>query len=230
MCGRYSLITPTEALRQLMQFVDLLNLEPRYNLAPTQMAPVVRLDADGRTRRLSLLRWGLIPSWAKDAKIGAQCINARSDGVAEKPAFRSAVRRRRCLVPADGWYEWKPQGKSKQAYRIVLRSGGPLAFAGIWESWNSPEGTTVESYAVVTTDASPDITDIHHRQPVVLEPEQYALWLEPGEQRLKEQLALLQPSRPGLLSGFPISSRVNSVKNDDADCIKPAEPAHPMLF
>jgi putative SOS response-associated peptidase YedK len=230
MCGRYSITTPTEALRQLMGFLDLLNLEPRYNLAPTQLAPVVRLEADGKARRLVLLRWGLIPSWAKDAKIGAQCINARSDGVAEKPAFRSAVRRRRCLVPADGWYEWKAAGKTKQAYRIVLAAGGPFAFAGIWESWRSPEGASVESFAVITTDASPDIAPIHHRQPVVLEPDQYALWLEPGEARLEDQLALLKPSRPGLLSGYAISSRVNHVKNDDADLIKPAEPVSPTLF
>jgi putative SOS response-associated peptidase YedK len=230
MCGRYSLVTPTEALRQLLQFIDLLNLEPRFNLAPTQLAPVVRLDEDGRSRRLVLMRWGLIPSWAKDTQIGAKCINARSDGVAAKPAFRAAVRRRRCLVPADGWYEWKAAGKAKQPYRIVLKTGGPFAFAGIWETWQPADGPAIDSFAIVTTDASPDIVHIHTRQPVMLEPEQYALWLEPGESKLADKLALLRPSRPGLLSAYAVSSRVNYVKNDDEDVIKPEAPVSPTLF
>ncbi|MBI1776179.1 MAG: SOS response-associated peptidase [Proteobacteria bacterium] len=229
MCGRYSLITPTEALRQLMAFMDLLNLEPRYNVAPTQMMPVVRPEEGGR-RRLVLLRWGLIPSWAKDATIGAKCINARTESVAEKPAFRTALRQRRCLVLADGYYEWRQEGKAKQPYRIVLKAGGPFAIAGIWEGWRSPAGEPIESFALITTVAGEDIAHIHDRMPVILAPEDYALWLDPDPAQLPRQLELLRPSPKGLISAYAVSMRVNFVRNDDEECIRPAAPAAPTLF
>jgi putative SOS response-associated peptidase YedK len=228
MCGRYSLTTPVEGIRDLFDFVERLNLAPRWNIAPTQEAPVVRRDAEGG-RHLVMLRWGLIPSWAKDATIASRCINARSESVAEKPAFRSALRHRRCLVPADGYYEWRASGRMKQPYRIVAEDGGPFAFAGLWEMWNGPEGP-VETFAFMTTSPSADVSGIHDRMPVILEPTDYELWLDPNPVQWERQLTLLRPSAAGRLHGFPISTRINSPKYDDADCIVPISEAAPRLL
>jgi putative SOS response-associated peptidase YedK len=218
MCGRYLLISPVEAMRRFFDVGGLLNLPPRYNIAPTQDAPVVRLDKEGR-RELILMRWGLVPLWAKDLSIGARCINARADSVAEKPAFRDAFERRRCLVPADGFFEWEKKGKVKQPWRIGPAEDGLMALAGVWERWRAPDGGVVRSYAVVTTDANELVRPLHDRMPVVVPPERFADWLEPQTraERLRE---IMRPYPAERMRAFPVSRRVNDVRNDDAGCIE----------
>ena len=219
MCGRYSLTTPVEALRALFGFDELPNLEPRYNIAPTQGVVAVRIAASGAKRELTAFRWGLVPSWAKDVAIGSRMINARAETVAEKPAYRNAFKRRRCLIPADGFYEWKkaPDG-GKQPWRIALEGDAPFAFAGLWEQWMAPEGSEVESCTIVTTDAAPDIAPIHHRMPVILDPVAYDTWLA-GEPQ--EAQALLHPYG-GKLRAYRVSRQVNNVRNDDSSLFDPA--------
>lgn len=224
MCGRYSLTTAPEALRQLFAFENLPNLAPRYNIAPTQLAPVVRRRDDHPGRELVLLRWGLIPSWSKDATGAAKMINARSETAAAKPAFRDAFRRRRCLVPADGFYEWRTEEGRKQPFRIGFKGGGAFAFAGLWERWTVREGpeagSMVESYTVLTTDANEKLRPIHDRMPVILAPESHADWLDPGLAPDAAQ-ALLRPHPPEAMAFYRVSLRVNSVRNDDPGCIEP---------
>ena len=219
MCGRYTITTPVDALRRLFQFKNLPNLEPRWNVAPTQAAPVVRETPAGR--ELRMLRWGLIPAWAKDASIGARCINARADTVTEKPAFRSAFRMRRCLVPADGFFEWRAENNANQPYRIVLHGGATVAFAGLWEQWKAPS-ETIESFTIVTTVANDALRPLHHRMPAILAPEDYAPWLggSPAEAQ-----ALLRPFPSAGFAFHPADPHVNSARNDDARCIAPFKPA-----
>lgn len=227
MCGRFLITAPIEALRLLFQVPSGLNLEARYNLAPTQSAPVLRLDAEGQ-RALSMLRWGLIPSWAKDATIGAKLINARADTVATKPSFRAAFRQRRCLVPVDGFYEWQevPGSKAKQPYLICRAGSGPgrdgstFVFAGLWERW--VDGSQpVETFTIITTDANATLAPIHHRMPVVIAPGDFAAWLD---HQNKDAEALLRPAPDDLLQAIPVSTRVNSVRNDDAGLVEPVTP------
>lgn len=220
MCGRYSITTPVDAIRQAFGFDERPNLAPRYNAAPTQRLPVVRLTDDGR-RSLVLLRWGLIPSWARDISIGARLINARSDGVASKPSFRSAFRHRRCLVPADGFFEWStdPRTGRKQPVHIHSPDRGVFAFAGLWEEWPGPAGP-IESFTIITTDANARIRPIHDRMPVVLGAGAYGAWLAPGA-RPADLLALLVPAPDDALIPTAVSARVNRVANDDPDCIAP---------
>jgi len=220
MCGRFSLTTPTEGLRALFGFDELPNLPPRYNIAPTQDVAGVRLKGDDGAPSFTLFRWGLIPSWAKDPSIGSRMINARAETIAEKPAFRAAFRRRRCLIPADGFYEWeKLSDGGKQPWRVTLEGGVPFAFAGLWEDWLGADGSEVETCTIVTTDAAPSIAHVHHRMPVILDPADHALWLRGTTD---EAAALLHPYR-GKLVSYRVSTRVNSVRNDDAALLEPVE-------
>lgn len=238
MCGRFLLTSPVDALRRLFGVTDSPNFPARYNIAPTQDSAVVRLNAEGG-RELVLMRFGLVPSWAKDLAIGASLINARSDGVATKPSFRAAFRQRRCLVPADGFYEWKPGAAAKapkQPYLIRRADRAPFAFAGLWERWQN-EGQTIQSFCIVTTDANKSLAPIHHRMPVILDPKDYGQWLDP---KYDQPQALLLPAPDNLLRAIPVSTRVNAVRNDDPECIeplaprdekpKPAAPAQGSLF
>ena len=235
MCGRYSTTNTTEALRRLFSFDDLPNLQPRYNLAPTQMAPVVR-ERDG-SRHLDMLRWGLLPKWSKDASGGAKMINTRSETIAEKPAFRDAFRARRCLVPADGFYEWQARGKTKKPFRIARKDGEAFAFAGLWESWVNPNGgpingpndnhATVETYTIATVVASTAIAHIHHRMPVILAPEDHHAWLR-GDPA--QALSLLRPLPDAELQSFEVSPRVGDIRNDDASLMAPCQEREPTLF
>jgi len=229
MCGRYSITTPVEAMRGLFGFAGPgLNLQPRYNAAPTQVLPVVRRVADGDDRELVLLRWGLVPSWAKDIKIAARLINARAETVAEKPSYRTAFRRRRCLVPADGFYEWKKAGGgNKQPFRIRLPDGGPFAFAGLWERWQPEGGEAVESFTIVTTEAALGIRDIHARMPVILPPADYRPWLDPAA--TPDGLGALLRPYEAALEADPVSTAVNSVRNDTPDCLEPVTEISPLL-
>ncbi|MBT5415836.1 MAG: SOS response-associated peptidase, partial [Rhodospirillaceae bacterium] len=178
MCGRYSLTTPPEALRGLLDFDGPTpNLAARYNIAPRQAVPVVRCEGTGE-RHLVMLRWGLVPYWAKDEGIGDRLINARSETAAEKPSFRRAMETRRCLIPVDGFYEWKAAGKLKQPYRIELDGRRPFAFAGLWERWEKGAGGSLETCAILTTEANDRLRAIHHRMPVILDPAAYGAWLD----------------------------------------------------
>ncbi len=224
MCGRYSLTTPPEAMRRLFGLEATPNLPPRYNIAPTQLAPVVRLVPGAGKRTLTQLRWGLVPPWAKDLKVGAQLINARGETVHEKPSFRAAFRQRRCLVVADGFYEWKTDGKSKHPMRITLSDDGPFAFAGLWEHFEKgPEGP-LESFTIITTEAAAVIAPIHDRMPVILDVTDYDQWLDPASK--PEPLSALLRSFPSeRLRAYAVSTHVNSVRHDDEACIAPlAEP------
>ncbi|MCG8592798.1 MAG: SOS response-associated peptidase [Kiloniellales bacterium] len=225
MCGRYTLTTPLEGLRDVFLFEESPNLAPRYNIAPTQEVPAVRLGPEDGRRHLVPLRWGLIPSWAKEVSIGSRMINARAESVAEKPAFRTAFRQRRCLIPADGFYEWqaRPSGP-KQPYYIAQAAGGPFAFAGLWERWTDGEsGEALESFTIVTTAASRRLEALHHRMPVILAPADHAAWLDPASGADALQ-ALLRPAPEAAFVAAPVSTRVNAVRNDDPSLIEPAAP------
>lgn len=220
MCGRYSITTPVEALRQAFRFGGpALNLQPHWNVAPTQDAPVVRLARDG-ARELRMLRWGLVPFWAHDAKGGARMINARGETVAEKPAFREAFRARRCLVPADGFYEWETLGEapSKQPLLFRMADGKPFAFAGLWERWRPKDGgAAIETFTIVNTAANAIMAKYHDRVPIVLAPEDYATWLDPNA----DARLLLKAPPSEWFTAVRVGTRVNSVRNDDAACAAP---------
>ena len=189
MCGRYSITTPVEALRRLFRFAGPTpNLAARYNVAPRQDVPVVRL-ADGGTRAIAMLRWGLVPFWAKDSAIGDRLINARSETAHEKPSFRAPFKARRCILPADGFYEWKKEGKAKQPYRIGLEDGGPFGLAGLWERWDDSSGGVLETCAILTCEANETLRPIHHRMPVILAPDDHGAWLDTGATDLAAERA-----------------------------------------
>lgn len=201
MCGRFVLMTPGKSLAERFGLEEIPDLQPHYNIAPTQMVVVIRLDRDTLQRRLVQMKWGLIPFWAKDASIGNRLINARGESAAEKPAFRAAFKTRRCLVPTDGFYEWKKQeGTRKQPYLVRNADGSPFAFAGLWERWTGPEGEIIESCTILTTDANDLTRPIHDRMPVILHPKDYDLWLDP---EVKDP-ALLKP----LLRPYPSEEMV----------------------
>ncbi len=223
MCGRFTLRTRLNLL--LQQFAAEVSSEhelplfgPRYNIAPTQEILAIR-PADGR-RVATMLRWGLVPSWAKDIKSGAPLINARADTLANKPTFRTAFRKRRCLIPADGFYEWqKLDDGTKQPFYIHRPDNQPFAFAGLWERWD--RGPTVESCAIVTTDANKQMCKLHDRMPVILALSDYALWLDPAVDDTAALQHLLAPCGEDELVAEPVSSHVNRVANADEKCIEP---------
>jgi putative SOS response-associated peptidase YedK len=211
MCGRYALAASSPDLAKWFHIDETINFAPRVNIAPTDMVPAIRQRADGR-RELIGLRWGLIPYWSHDAKSGARAINARAESVAEKPAFRDPFRKRRCLIPASGFYEWKTVGRAKQPYFVHPRDGGLLAFAGLWDRWESPEGDPIESCTILTQDANELVRPLHDRMPVVVAPTDYDRWLD----RHMEDLGVLKPLLAGasddLLAVTAADPAINSVK------------------
>jgi len=224
MCGRYTLTITPEMLRTLINFKVTPNLEPRFNIAPTQMAPVVRANGDGR-RRIDMLRWGLIPSWSRDMSVASKLINARGETVAQKPSFRDAYQERRCLIPVDGFYEWRKEGDTKQPFRIGFRGGKPFVFAGLWESWTAPEeaenaGEKIETYTIITTDANTTIAPIHHRMPVIVDPVDFDRWLTGTP---AEAANVIRAFPEDDMAFYRVSTRVNNVRNDDAECIEPLQ-------
>ena len=219
MCGRFSLTASNEGLVNYFGLARGLALEPRYNIAPSQQVAAARVEAG--ERRLVLLRWGLIPFWANDPKIGYKMINARAETAHKTPAFRAAFRGRRCLIPASGFYEWDKKGGSRQPYYIRRADGQPLALAGLWEHWEGEEGKTViESCTILTTAASEPVARLHDRMPVILEPEDFDLWLDPGEQRVDRLRGMLEPAAPGVLGMVPVSAYVNKATNEGERCIE----------
>lgn len=197
----------------------LPEVPPRYNVAPTQEVAAVLGEDD--ERHLEMLRWGLIPSWADDSGIGSRMINARSETVAEKPSFRKAFKERRCLIVADGFYEWQKTNDGKQPYYIRMRDGSPFAFAGLWESWGK-HGEEIRSCTILTTDANDLVGEVHHRMPVILPPENYDLWLDPDVREAEPLLDLLRPHPDDVMEAYPVSRRVNKPSNDEPGCIESA--------
>jgi putative SOS response-associated peptidase YedK len=232
MCGRFAFYSPHEAVVRLFGVSgDWPGIEPRYNIAPTTFIPTVRvLPDDPQTRRIAMLYWGLVPSWAKDRAMGAKMNNARGETLREKPSFRNAYRSRRCLVLADGYYEWRRSAANKQPYYIHLASLEPFAMAGLWETWRDPaNGEALESCTLVTTSPIPSIAHIHDRMPVILSPETYAEWLDPGNRDVERLDRLLAPNPAIELSARPVRKLVNNARNQGPALIEPVvdEPADP---
>ena len=218
MCGRYASTIPPEAMRALFRYLEQPNFPPRYNIAPTQPIAIVRM-AQGR-RQFALVRWGLIPAWVKDPRAFSLLINARGESVNEKPAFRNAMKYRRCLVPADGFYEWKREGENKRPYFVRRKGGAPIAFAGLWENWMGPNGEEVETAAIVTTTASRSIAHIHERMPVIVPPEAFDFWLDPKVDA-QTAAAVIAPAPDSTIEAYEVSSAVNRTANDSAVLIEP---------
>jgi len=224
MCGRYSLKTPAETLAEHFRLAQAPAVSPRFNIAPSQPIAIVRIHAPQGDRECVQVRWGLLPSWAKDPAMGDRLINARAETVAEKPAFREALARSRCLVPADGYYEWQRQdgkGQRKQPFYIRLRDGRPFAFAGLWERWTGPDGTAVETCAILTTEPNASLRAIHDRMPVILAPNEYDQWLDPYIRQAQLLQPLFRAYPPEDMTVYPVSLRVNDPQHDDAGCIAP---------
>ena len=221
MCGRFTLASPAETVAELFELDGVPTLTPRYNIAPAQPVPVVLMTAEQPVRRFVELRWGLIPSWARDASVGSRMINARAESVASKPSFRSAFRRRRCLVVADGFYEWQKLERRKQPFYVHMRDREPFAFAGLWERWEGPEGGTIDSCAIITTEPNELMTPLHNRMPVILQPADYALWLDPRTQTPDAVQPLLRPFPSQKMSAHAVSTRVNTPAADSPACLEP---------
>jgi len=221
MCGRFTLTIDPYHLQEAFPWAVIPNdLQPRYNIAPSQPVAVIPNTGDNK---VALYKWGLIPSWSKDPAIGDRMINARSESLAEKPSFRNPYRRRRCLILADGFYEWKqnPGMKSKQPVFIHLKDNRPFAFAGLWELWNSPDGSEIRSCTIITTQPNSLLEPIHNRMPVILPPDAYKLWLAPEEQQPAQLNSLLVPYPADEMVAFPVSKMVNSPEYDTPDLVNP---------
>ncbi|MGE5224552.1 MAG: SOS response-associated peptidase [Omnitrophica WOR_2 bacterium] len=221
MCGRFTLTVDTSQLQESFPWVQVDHeVVPRFNIAPTQPVAVV---PNNNENKLEYFNWGLIPSWAKDPEIGNRMINARAETLAEKPSFRTALRRRRCLVLASGFYEWRkdPNGKTKTPMYVRLNSGDPFGFAGLWDAWNSPDGSTILSCTIITTQPNSLMETIHNRMPVIVPEEAYGLWLDSHERNPEELSPVLQPYPAEEMVAFPVSRMVNSPEIDLPKCIEP---------
>jgi putative SOS response-associated peptidase YedK len=226
MCGRYRLSRRKQIIEEQFD-VDPWedDWNPRYNIAPTQPVPVIRQNPKQPVRELSLMRWGLIPNWARDASIATGTINAKSETAATKPAFRDPLKFRRCLIPADGFYEWKRMGTSKQPFCFEVNDGGLFAFAGLWDGWKDASGRWVKTCSILTTTPNAVTSAVHDRMPVILDPDSYDLWLDPAMQNVVTISELLKPYDARLMRCYPVSTRINHVVNDDEECSRPVEPA-----
>lgn len=229
MCGRYRLSRRKQIIEEHLDTADWQDdWSPRYNIAPTQPVPVVRQHPKEPIRQISLMKWGLIPHWAKDASGAAGTINARSETAADKPAFRDPLKFRRCLIPADGFYEWKRTGSAKQPFCFEVNDGELFAFAGLWDGWKNAEGQWIKTCSVLTTVPNAVTATVHDRMPVILDRESYDLWLDPGMQNVAAISELLKPYDARLMRSYPISTRINHAANDDEDCSRPVELTEPQ--
>jgi len=222
MCGRFARKSTQEVLADWfgVELEDMPWFAPTYNAAPQSVQPVVRLGRDSGSREVALLRWGLVPFWAKDPKPGYSTFNARSEAVAGKPAFREALKKRRCLVPADAFYEWQRlDPKTKHPFAIGLKSGQPCAFAGLWDRWQPKDGEPLETFTILTTDPNALMEPIHNRMPVILEPRDYDRWLEPGDPA-RPPVDLLRPFPADEMSAWPVGERVGNVRNNDPQLLE----------
>ena len=224
MCGRYKLSRRKQVVEEYFDAVsDEPDWAPRYNIAPTQPIPVIRQNPKEPRRELSLMKWGLIPSWSKDSSGAAMMINARSETAATKPAFRDVLKSRRCLIPADGFYEWVRTGKAKQPYCFEVNDGELFAFAGLWDRWKDSSGNWIKTCSILTTTPNAVTSAVHDRMPVILDPDRYVLWLDPGMTNVEAVSDLLRPYDAQVMRCHPVSTRVNSVVNDDEECSRPVE-------
>lgn len=230
MCGRYAITSPLEAIIEAFAVRDVSsNLQPRYNAAPSQDLPVIRSGRSGR--ELAVMHWGLVPSWSKGPDSRYSMINARAETVASKPAYRGPFRHKRCLVPADGFYEWKKSADGKQPYFITLSAGGPFAFAGLWDHWTGPEGEEITSFTIIVTVANDCVRPIHDRMPVILGPEDYESWLgERGAPSRTKLAIMLRPYPAELMRAFPVSRDVNSPTNDGPELLQQVGEDQPGLL
>lgn len=220
MCGRFTQTFSSSEIAKAFNLANLPELKPRYNIAPTQeVAAIVRSEASSE-REFKWLRWGLIPSWAKDSKMGAKLINARAESVAQKPSFRSAFRYSRCLIIADGFYEWQQQENRKQPFYIQQIDGLPFALAGLWSTWQPKNGETISTCTIITTKANEIVQPIHERMPVILKSTDYEKWLAPTVQQPELLQPLLQPYSSDKLKVAPVSTKVNNSRNDSPECVK----------
>jgi putative SOS response-associated peptidase YedK len=220
MCGRYAQRTDPKRLAKVFGVAEATEVEPRYNIAPTQEVLAVHQTADGR--EMTFYKWGLVPSWAKDTSIGARLINARSETVEEKPAFRQAFKRRRCIIPADGFYEWQRTGGMKQPFFFRMRDESPFGFAGLWERWEGNGSQAINSCAILTTEANEVLRPVHDRMPVILHPDDYELWLGADARELELVKEVLRPYPAEEMVGYPVSSSVNSPRNQGAELVERA--------
>jgi putative SOS response-associated peptidase YedK len=218
MCGRFTLRTPTKDIVKAFGLGDAPELKPRYNIAPTQQIAAVKLDPETGTRQLSMFRWGMVPSWADDPKIGYRMINARAESVAIKPAYRNAFKKGRCLIVADGFFEWKKTGKNKQPFFIRLKDDEPFAFAGLSEHWRGDR--VIDSCAIITTEPNEMMKGIHDRMSVILSPDDYDLWLEPDFHGQGKLLEMLKPYPAEDMEAYPISTLVNNPRNETKECME----------
>jgi putative SOS response-associated peptidase YedK len=218
MCGRYAVTSAPEAIRALFGYPEQPNFPPRYNIAPTQPIAIVRL-VDGK-RQFALVRWGLLPPWVKDPKNFSLLINARGESLNDKPAFSAAVKRRRCLVPADGFYEWKAGKAGKQPYFVRAKSGGPIAFAGLWETWMGPNGEELETAAIVTTRSNRTLGGIHDRMPAIVPPDAFNLWLDCAHVDVETAMTLVAPAPDAVLEAYEVSTAVNRTANDNPKLVE----------
>jgi len=236
MCGRYAQTTSREALAVLLDAIPTVEFAPRYNISPTQLCPVVVME-EGE-RRLALQRWGLIPPFAPDEKATPPMFNARAETMAQKPVFRAALQKRRCLVPADGWYEWRAAGRFKQPFLIRRSDRRPIMFAGVWETWRRPDGSALRSFAIATVQAGRDLSEIHERMPAVLEPEHWDAWLDARVDGGSLALRCLKSAPEGRFEAIAVSARVNQAGNDGPEVQEPLreldrlepEPLQPRLI
>ena len=222
MCGRYALKAPSSELASRFKLDEVVDVAPRYNIAPGTDIPTIRRSPEGK-RVMHLLRWGLVPHWAKDPSIGAKLSNARGETVADKPSFRDAFQRRRCLVPADGFYEWKTEDKQKQPYYFSLKSGEPFALGGVWESWRAPDGNILRTCCLITTGPNEIMQPVHDRMPVIVSPNDYEAWLT-GE--ADDALGLVRPYRTDEMQAWAVSRRVSRSGEEGADLVWPAGDEH----
>jgi putative SOS response-associated peptidase YedK len=225
MCGRYAVTSAPEAIRTLFGYAEQPDFLPRYNIAPTQPIAIVRL-VHGR-RQFALVRWGLLPSWVQDPKNFSLLINARGESIMDKPAFKAAMKYRRCLVPADGFYDWKAGGTRRQPCYVRAKSGQPQAFAGLWETWIGPNGEELETAAIVTTRANRTLADIHDRMPVIVPPDAFELWLNCTAVDAETAGTLIAPAPDDLLEAYEVSSAVNRTANDHPQLVEPNSATEP---
>jgi putative SOS response-associated peptidase YedK len=234
MCGRYRLSRRKQVVEEYFDSAPMEDdWNPRYNIAPTQNVPIIRQNPKEPVREMSFVRWGLIPSWARDSSVAAKMINARSETASMKPAFRDALKCHRCLIPADAFYEWQRIGKSKQPYCFEVNEGELFAFAGIWDQWKNASGHSVETCSILTTTPNAVTAVVHDRMPVILDPDSYDLWLDPGMKDVGLVSELLKPCNAKIMRSYPVSTRVNQVINDDAECstqVELIQAQNPLLF
>ena len=224
MCGRYRLSRRKQLIEEYFDTSPWDDdWSPRYNIAPTQLVPVIRQHPKEPIRQISPMKWGLIPHWSKDASIAASTINAKSETAATKPAFREPLKLRRCLIPADGFYEWARKGSSKQPYCFEVNEGELFAFAGIWDGWKDSNGKWVKTCSILTTTPNAVTSAVYDRMPVILDPAHYDLWLDPGMQNVAVISELLKPYDARSMRSYPVSTRLNHVANDDEECTRPVE-------